>query len=100
MSVKMTLHLSSATHANLRAMAHELGVPTARLARWIVDEGLRARLEAQFFACQDKREWAEMRVLALSNTGRFEECVALADDVKNPTVQRYASICRAQRGKQ
>lgn len=49
---------------------------------------------------RDRREWAEMRVLALSNTGRFEECVGLADTIKNPTVQRYASICRAQKGKQ
>lgn len=46
----------------------------------------------------DRGQWAELRVRALVETKRFDECIALASDSKNPDVQRYAGICRAEKG--
>ncbi len=64
MAAKLTLTLSKATSDTLRAMAGDLGVPAARLARWILENGMRERLEAQFLAAPDDRAWEKMFELA------------------------------------
>jgi predicted Ser/Thr protein kinase len=46
----------------------------------------------------DSSEWARLRVRALSETGRFGECAALGDKIKDPVVKQYARICKAQEG--
>lgn len=47
----------------------------------------------------DRDQWVELRVRALLETKRFDECIARAADSTNPSVQRYASICRLNKGK-
>jgi len=47
----------------------------------------------------ERGQWVELRVRALLETKRFDECIALAGDSSNPNVQRYASICRLNKGK-
>lgn len=47
---------------------------------------------------ENRAEWAEMRVRALLEAGRLDECIALGEGSKIPNVKMYAGICRAQKG--
>lgn len=47
---------------------------------------------------ESRAEWAEMRIRALLETGRMDECIALGEGSKIANVKMYAGICRAQKG--
>lgn len=47
---------------------------------------------------ENRAEWAEMRVRALLETGRLDECIKLGEGSKIANVKMYAGICRAQKG--
>lgn len=47
---------------------------------------------------EDMAEWAELRVWALSETGRLDECVSIGAGSKNAAVRRLARSCEARKG--
>ena len=49
---------------------------------------------------EDRAEWAQMRIRALLETGRLDECIALGKGSKIANVKMYAGICRAQKDDQ
>jgi predicted Ser/Thr protein kinase len=80
------------TEACRRTVAEALGANEAQA--WSRLESLTRKKKC----FEDRSQWARLRVHALSETGRFAECAALGDKIKDPVVRQYARICKAQEG--